>query len=92
MAEDPKTYAARIADNYHVGPVSGWDRYCERCGLQMPTTFRHARRFHGYYGVPEMEARRRCPRRRWLLDGHTDTGWYPMTYIPPRPSGVPPND
>jgi len=54
MAEDPKTYAARIADNYHVGPVSGWDRYCERCGLQMPTTFRHARRFHGYYGVPEM--------------------------------------
>lgn len=62
---------------------SGWGmpRYCRRCGAELRLTHRQT----GYserHGMPDLVERRRCPIKQWRWDGHTDTGWHDLMWVP----------
>jgi hypothetical protein len=67
--------------HYDVGPLSGWPRYCARCGAEVIVERRLTGRHDPHNGSPVKQERRSCPNKRWRFDGHERTWWQTMTYI-----------
>jgi len=86
---NPPTISARgtfDGNDYSWGPMMRIPDYCTKCGAETVLESRIAKGFDDYYGVPNVDGRLHCPERRRFLDGHTDTGWRRMHYIPSRPA------
>jgi hypothetical protein len=60
--------------------------YCPKCGSETVHEMRERRDFCGFCGHKNADERVSCPKRRHLLDGHWDSGWFSLRHFGCQPT------